>query len=244
MRLSYVIPVHNEQSILDETVARLRARLGEHAPCVVFLVENGSRDDSWKACTRLATEERGVDVRALRAPRAGIGYALDLGFREAVALDASPDHWIAFTAADLPFGFSDLEELLSWRLADPSGAAAIGSKDHPRSRVATDWKRRAGSLGYKVLRRAMLGMRTGDPQGTFFLRASLLRELLPEIRARNFFYSTELFCLLERRGIAPHELPVVYEGERRPSSVRFVNDGLTMFGQVFQLRRRLSRSST
>lgn len=250
-QLVYVLPVHNEEGLLTANVARLTARLGRFPGSEVFLVENGSRDGSWALGTRLArgwSAERGkplpraeglnVPVRAFREVRAGIGYAYHRGLSEALdRFGPSSEHWAVLTGADLPFGSSDLDAALAL-LDDPRSRILMGSKAHPHSRAQTGIKRRLMSAGYRVARRVVVGMKVGDSQGSVFVRLDFAAALVPQIKARGFFYSTELCHFAERAGETIIELPVVLESSQRASTVRPGVDGLTMARELWNLRHR------
>lgn len=239
--LVYVLPVHNEALVLEANIERLVAYLAKFPGSCVFAVENGSSDDSWKLAQRLAesasTPE--VVVRAFREEKAGLGYAYHRGLSEALDAFGSTRGWSILTAADLPFGFSDLEAALV-HLTRPGARILMGSKAHPSSLADTGAKRRAMSMGYRVARKAILGMRVGDSQGSVFVRLDLAAELVPRIVSRDFFYSTELCHYAERAGETIEELPVVLEASARTSTVKPLKHGYDMARQLIALRQRRS----
>jgi dolichol-phosphate mannosyltransferase len=227
----YVLPVHNEERLLRGNVERLCARI---PAAEVFLVENGSSDASWLLCRELA----GQRVFAFTEPSAGIGYAYDRGLREALSRHGpSRDHYAILTAADLPFGFSDLEAGQT-EIDRGTHAILMGSKAHAASIGTRGIKRRAMSLVYRVIRRTTVGMRVGDSQGSVFVRLDLAAELVPKIQSRDFFYSTELCFFAERAGHTIVEMPVTLEEEKRKSTVRPFRDGRRMAMQLLELRSR------
>lgn len=241
-RVVYVLPVHNEETILASSVARVVERLRESDGAEIFLVENGSTDASWRIARELEAAGGPVPVRAFSEPNAGIGYAYHRGLEEALArYGPSSERWAVLTAADLPFAFTDLDAAAAL-LDGTSGRMMIGSKAHPSSDADMGPKRRAMSAVYRLARRAVLGMHVGDSQGSIFLRLDLAGELVPRIASRNFFYSTELCHYAERAGETIVELPVVLDRERRASTVRPWRDGTNMARQLWELRR-LTRSS-
>ncbi|MBX3191369.1 MAG: glycosyltransferase family 2 protein [Labilithrix sp.] len=234
-KLVYVLPVHNEEKVLAANVGRLTSYLERWPDAQVFLVENGSKDGSWEL-SRTLEGGTGVQVRAFQEPNAGIGYAYHRGLAEAVEqFGPAPSRWAVLTAADLPFGFSDLEAAM----VDLEGSAArilVGSKAHPQSQIDRSFKRKMMSAAYRLARRAAIGMRVGDSQGSVFLRLDLASALLPKIEARGFFYSTELCHFAERAGETIVELPVVLEEQQRESTVRPARDSLAMARELMRLR--------
>jgi glycosyltransferase involved in cell wall biosynthesis len=232
IELVYVVPVHNEERVLADNVARVTKYLERFPGAEVYLVENGSSDASWSVAQGLA------GVRAFREEAAGIGHAYHRGLTEALArFGASASRWAVLTAADLPFGFSDLEAALV-ALGRSPARILMGSKAHRQSEVDRAVPRRVMSVAYRAARRAVLGMRVGDSQGSVFLRLDLAAELAPKIQARGFFYSTELCHYAERAGETIVELPVVVQPGERRSTVRPLRHGLEMARQLWELRRR------
>src|SRR5688572_11023137 len=110
IRLSYVMPIHNEAPTLEGAIDTLVERLREFPGSAIFLAENGSIDESFAVCERVAAKLKGgsVKVRALSTPNAGLGYGYEMGLVAALAeADPDPDprsHFISLSAADLPFG--------------------------------------------------------------------------------------------------------------------------------------------
>ncbi|MFW6051956.1 MAG: glycosyltransferase family 2 protein [Myxococcota bacterium] len=242
IHLSFVVPAHNEEVLLAHNVGRLVERLRALPSARVLIVENGSTDGTWAIAQGLAGVSGGVAVEAAREERAGLGGAYDRALRELGQRPAPRlPHWVCLGAADLPFGFTDLDRALPRMAEEGAPPVLLGSKAHPESRVSVSSKRRAASVAYRLLRRALLGMRVGDCQGTLFLRAELALALRPHVRSRDYFYTTELVCLLERSGVPIVELPVELSPDERKSTVSLFRDGARMGGQLLALRRRVRR---
>ncbi len=234
-KLVYFLPVHNEQTVLAANVARLRDHLGRFEGAEILLLENGSRDTSWTIAQELAKHD---GVAAFKEDRAGIGHAYHRGFVEALAKHGpSETTWAVLTAADLPFGFSDLDAA-TMHLERGSSRILMGSKAHPDSAVGRGAQRWAMSQAYRLARRALLGMRVGDSQGSVFVRLDLAAEIAPRVESRGFFYTTELCHAAERAGETIVELPVTLEESKRASTVRPVKHGSEMLRQMWELRRR------
>jgi dolichyl-phosphate beta-glucosyltransferase len=237
LTLSYVVPVHNEEATLERNVRRLQEHLRRFPGSRVLLVENGSQDDSWGLCQRLAVSEGPVVVEALREDHAGMGYALQRGVVEEIPR-AEDDRWLVLTAADLPFGFTDLDGLERLLSSGQRPDVVVGSKAHRDSRIQTSPTRTAATLTYRVLRRLLAGMRTGDSQGTFMFRAGTVRDIAPRIASRDFFWSTEFTYYAERAGLSIVEVPVALEEQQRASTVKPFKHGSRMLKQLVTLRLR------
>ncbi len=227
----YFVPVHNEAAILAKSVEKLEAALSAYPGSEVFLLENGSSDNSSKIAKSLEGTRQGVTFRAFSTPLAGMGHAYRLGLQHLPKLDAS--RRVVFTAADLPFGFSDVESFLR---VSPSIPLAIGSKAHPGSLVHRGVLRSLMSQTFFTARRLLLGMRTRDCQGTLFVRGDLIKEM-EKARAGDFFFTTEMTYIAEKKGWDMVEMPVTYVPTSRPSTVRPFRHGKQMLRQLWNLRQ-------
>jgi glycosyltransferase involved in cell wall biosynthesis len=231
--LSVVVPAHNSSAVIGTCIDRLAGRFAGQA-AEVIIVENGSNDDTYEVCRRLV-DSRPANVipriRLLQSEK-GMGRALKTG-----AQASRGDH-VLLTADDLPFGFDDLDAFDRLRNA---GAAApvvmIGSKAHPDSHVERGALRTTLTFGFGILRRLILGMKTGDPQGTVIVNGKLLRTIAPTLREDGFLFTTELIYRLERLGLRPVEVPVKLSADHAHHASRVSpSDVLSMALGLFRLR--------
>ena len=153
--VTYVIPVHNQVAELRRTVRLLVARLAHLPGSEIILVENGSSDGSGPLCLSLAATFDGdeVGVRVTTSGK-GLGYA----WRRGMAMARGDT--IVLTAADLPFGFTDLDGYLGM---SPRPALVMGSKTHSDSQIETPLVRRAMSAGFGLLRASLIGLDIDTP---------------------------------------------------------------------------------
>lgn len=232
-RLSYVLPVHNQERVLRQSVEQLVTRLRAFPGSEVLLVENASRDSSAALCVQLAGEHGSepVPVRSAQSAQ-GMGHALRRG------IELAGGDVVVLTAADLPFGFTDLEAYLAQQ---PPPRLAIGSKAHRASRTRIPILRRLMSESFRLLRRLTLGLHVGDSQGTILIEASLARTLAPHLRCGDFLISTEIVAWAVSAGVTPVELPVTYVAHGG-STVSPWRDSVRMAVGLLALRRRLHRA--
>jgi len=231
VRISYLVPVYNEEQGLAACARAIADRLVQHPGSELIMVENGSTDRSAELVEELARELTRPEAAVVAAHSAkGYGNAMRHG------IDLASGDLLVITAADLPFGFSDLDEALA---LEPRPALMIGSKAHPASKVATSLKRRAMSQAFRLLRRAVIDLKVGDSQGTILVDRALAQSIRPHLTAGDFFFSTELIALASRLGVTPVEIPVDYSRPRQGSTVRPLEDGLRMGRALVDLRRRL-----
>src|SRR5438270_9912488 len=122
-----VVPVYNEEIALEASIRRLHAYLHQRFPLswVITIVDNASRDGTWRVASLLASE---LDsVRAVHLDEKGRGRAL----RTAWLRSASPV--AAYMDVDLS---TDLDALLPLVASLLSGHShlAIGSRLAPGAR--------------------------------------------------------------------------------------------------------------
>lgn len=241
MKLSYVLPVHNDEASIEANVDRLASHIKRWKHSEIVLVENGSKDASWDACKKLDGAIQGVRVLAYREPNAGIGFAYARGLAELEKLHGTDkERWAVLTGSDLPWGFTDLDSALPL-MGGKRAPVIVGSKAHPKSVAFAGYKRFAMSITFRALRRAIVGMKTGDSQGSFFLRLDVAVPVAHLVRSRDFFYSTEMVFYAERLEDGVIEVPAVIEPSQLvagTTSVRAWKHGTAMLKQLVDLRRR------
>jgi len=82
-RLAVVVPVFNEPGIARTLGALQRQR--DSADLRIYVVDNGSTDDTMQRVERFAAAQPALDVRLLVERQKGTGAACDTGFRAAIA---------------------------------------------------------------------------------------------------------------------------------------------------------------
>ncbi len=228
--ITYVIPVHNQIAELRKTVRLLVTRLGHLPGSEVILVENGSTDGSGPLCLSLAETMHSdeVSVRVTTSAK-GLGFA----WRRGMAM--ARGEALVLTAADLPFGFTDLDGYLG---LSPRPPLVMGSKTHHDSQIETPPVRRAMSAGFGLLRAGLIGLNL-DTQGTVLIQRSLAQVLLPRLRAGDYLIGAEINLWAVHEGITPVEIPVVYAASGR-STVSPIRDSVAMAAGLLTLRRRIA----
>lgn len=148
MRLSVVIPAHNERESIGATVRAVTAELRlEEIPYEVVVVDDSSRDGTREAVLELAAED--PNVRCVRSPRRpGFGSAVRTG------LDEFTGDAVAIVMADLSDSPKDLVRY--YRLLEEGYDCAFGSRfargaqvnDYPKLKLILN---RVANLVIRVL---------------------------------------------------------------------------------------------
>ena len=232
--VEFIIPAHNSEAVLEETVHAIREWGTERAvPTGVLIVENASVDQTHELAMCLS-EECSSDrftVTVLRSEK-GMGTAYRRG------IEASRAQRVVLTADDLPFGTSDID---GW-WSQPRAGLVIGSKAHPGSVVERGFLRAVSTRGFSFLRGVILGSRVGDTQGTLIVDGTWLRDNTSRITERGYLCSTQIVALAELDGVPVTEIPVVLTGRQRQHTTRLrPRDVWKMAVGLLRLRRGLSR---
>jgi glycosyltransferase involved in cell wall biosynthesis len=208
LRLSVIIPVHNEAELLEGRVARVLSLLDELEPrAELLLVENGSSDDTGARCERLAS--RDPRVRVVRLPRADYGAALLEG------LELARGRWAICDEIDLGDGafYRAALELLAAGGAD----LVVGSKRLEPAADQRPWSRRVATRAYGAMLLLLLGYRGSDTHGAKAMDIEALRPVLSRCATGRDVFASELVVRAHRMGKKVEELPLRVRELRPPA---------------------------
>ncbi len=228
-----VVPVYNEQRILDASVRRLRRYLDTRFPLTTAIViaDNASTDGTWPVAAALGAELDGVN--AVHLDRKGRGLAV----RTTWLSSRAPV--VAYMDVDLSTDLDALLPLVAPLLSGHSDVA-IGSRLAPGARVKRSLKREVISRGYNVILRSALGGRVSDAQCGFkAMRADVARAVLPLVEDDSWFFDSELLVVAEHLGLRIHEVAVdwVEDPDSRVDIVATARDDLR---GIWRVRRQLA----
>src|SRR5690349_1921310 len=197
-----VVPVHNEEKGLEESIRRLHRFLRDEFPFSwrIVIADNASTDATPVVAAALAADLSGVVV--MRLERKGGGRALR------AAWSAGPARVACYMDVDLSTDLRALLPLVAPLLSGHSDLA-IGTRLARSARVVRGPKRELISRAYNRLLRVVLRARFSDAQCGFkAVRRDALDALLDDVRDEGWFFDTELLVLAQRRGLRIHEVPV------------------------------------
>ena len=223
-----VVPVHNEQQVLEASIWRLHSYLTASFPFSfrVTIADNASTDATWPLALRLA--ERLPHVRAVHIPQKGRGRALRQVW------SASDAAVVAYMDVDLSTGLEALLPLVAPLLSGHSDLA-IGTRLANGAAVVRGPKRELVSRCYNLLLRATMRARFSDAQCGFKAgRTEAVKALLPAVEDQAWFFDTELLLAAQRGGLRIHEVPVdwVEDTDSRVDVVRTAMDDLRGMARV------------
>jgi dolichol-phosphate mannosyltransferase len=217
MKLSVVIPAHNEEGSVGETVRGLVETLGaESIEHEIIVVDDSSTDGTAAAVEEVAAEHPGV--RCLPSPyRNGFGFAVRAG------LDAFEGDAVAIVMAD---GSDSPADLVAYhRLLEEGYECAFGSRfiqgsrvvDYPRSKLVMN---RIVNWGIRVL------FRHGYNDTTNAFKA-YRREVIENLRpflSHHFNLTVELPLKAVVRGYSYGIVPISWTNRRSGTSKLALNE--------------------
>jgi glycosyltransferase involved in cell wall biosynthesis len=228
-----VVPVHNEELVLEASIRRLHGYLAASFPFPfrITVADNASTDATWPLALRLAAQL--PEVRAVHLDQKGRGRALRQVW------EASDADVVAYMDVDLSTGLEALLPLVA-PLVSGHSDLAIGTRLANGSAVVRGPRRELVSRCYNLLLRTTLRARFSDAQCGFKAgRTEVVQALLPEVEDQAWFFDTELLLAAQRGGLRIHEVPVdwVEDTDSRVDLVRTALDDLRGMARV--ARRQL-----
>ena len=203
-----IIPVHNEAGFVVPALNRIRRQVDAVSTGYrIILVENGSTDGTHAEAVAQADADPRLEVISL--PVADYGLAIRTGMES-----AGDRGWLVVFDIDY---YSGLFVGRVIEMAETTDVV-IGSKRAPGSQDHRPWIRRLATRVFNVLLRTVVGSGLSDTHGIKAIRASVAKELLPDVRLTEDLFDTELILRAERAGYRITEVPVVVEELREARS--------------------------
>lgn len=203
--ISIVIPIHNEESLLESLVTGITNGLADFPETYeIILCENGSHDRTLELALALAAQDNRLVV--LSSPEAGYGAAIRRGI-----LHSRGERIILFNADlwDMDF-LRDAYQLLARH------DIVIASKRHPDSRDHRPVNRRFITWGFNFLLYVLFGFTGTDTHGMKAFRRATIAPIVRRCLTDREIFDTEVILRAQQAGLSITELPTTVE-ETRPS---------------------------
>jgi glycosyltransferase involved in cell wall biosynthesis len=207
--LSFVLPSHNEITLLGSTITNLVTGLDERQLSYeILIVENGSTDGTLRLARMLAAQLE--TVRLLHLPIGNYGAALAEGFKAArgeVVVSFDVDYYdLAFLDAALRI------------LEDEKVAIVLASKRAPGASDRRPIHRRVLTAGFTASLHLLLSLEVTDAHGMKALRRETVAPFVEQCRLRKSLFDVELVVRATRGGLKVEELPATVVERRPPRS--------------------------
>jgi glycosyltransferase involved in cell wall biosynthesis len=223
LELTIVIPIYNEEAILETAVRALVGKLRETRwSWELILAENGSKDRTLAIAQKLAGEIDGLRVLHVGAPN--YGRALREG------IEGSRGTFVVCDEIDLgDVGFYTRALELLRGGAD----LVVGSKRHPDSVDARPWIRRRGTQVINGLLRVSLGFRGTDTHGLKAFKRERMMPVIGKCTVEHDLFASELVIRAMREDLECVEIPLDVQEIRPPS--------INLFKRVPRVLKNLAR---
>jgi glycosyltransferase involved in cell wall biosynthesis len=227
-----VIPVYNEEHVLEGSVHRVLDFLDHHPEHTwrVVVANNASTDRTLDVARRLEAQFPS-HVAALHIPVKGRGIALRTAW-----LTSEADV-MGYMDVDLSTALEHIPELID-PIAEGRYDLAYGTRLHPRAQTRRGWRREFISRGYVFVLRTLAGLRVSDAQCGFkAISREAARALVPLVRDTQWFFDSELLLVAQRNGYRLLEVPVRWV-EDPDTRVRVVRTAIEDLRGIWRMRRQ------
>jgi glycosyltransferase involved in cell wall biosynthesis len=197
-----VIPVLNEEAVLERSVRALHAFLSDNLfhTWRIVVADNGSRDHTFEIARRLESDL--TSVKADHIPEAGRGRALTRAW-----LDSTADV-VSYMDVDLSTDLEAFPKLVS-AVVDEGYDVASGTRLSEGAETTRSLKREVLSRGYVLLIKLLFGGSLADTQCGFKAASrACAQRLLPLTQDTGWFWDTELLLLASKGGWRIKFVPV------------------------------------
>ncbi|HYU18632.1 MAG TPA: glycosyltransferase [Chloroflexota bacterium] len=234
-RLSVVIPAHNEEKVIGDSISKSAAYLARVGDSELIVVDDGSCDRTVEIVREIGQIYPFVRL-ILNDRNRGKGYAVRRGVLE------SRGQYVLYTDADLVYPIEGLDPFIQ---ALRNGADfAIASRSHPSTLFALHprhfsyiYQRYLVGRTYINVVNRLLGLGVSDTQAGFkCLRGEAARDIFARTTLFDFAFDVEALFIARQLGYRIVELPVyfLYLGEQ--SSVQLLKDSVRMLRDLLKIR--------
>jgi glycosyltransferase involved in cell wall biosynthesis len=260
--ISFVVPVYNEEKILETNVLKLfeflklhynspqpplTVRGGEGALFQIIISDNASSDKTPEIGRELA--EKFSEIKYFCLKRRGKGLAIAEGWQRfpaqppltpPISPKAKQGENVGvymFLDADLSCDLNDIPKFIE---ALKNGSdVACGSRHLADSKDSRPWIRKFISKIWNLMPKILLRTKLTDTAcGIKAVNQKVIDEILPEIKNREWFFDTELVLRAERAGLRIVEIPIAWiELKSRQSKVNFLNVGREYLKNLVRLKK-------
>ena len=231
--LSIVIPAHNEESRLPDTLEQLIRFLGKQTfTSEIIVVENESQDRTYALAKEFA--DRHANLRVIQNDRRGKGLAIQRGVQEARG------EYIFMCDADLSMPVEEISKFLPPQLQGVD--IAIGSREAPGAvRYNEPYYRHFTGRIFNTLIRLLVLPTLQDTQCGFkCMRADVARDIFPYQTLTGWAFDVELLYIARRHGYRIVEIPIDWYFNA-DSKISVLRDSLRMFLDLLLIRRNARR---
>lgn len=235
MKISVVIPMYNEESIVEDAVRTLDAQLcadfgvGEYE---ILFVSDGSQDSCQAKAQAMMADHPALRVLGYENNR-GKGHAVRTGML------AAEGDFVLFTDCDLAYG-TEIIAKFQKAFAQGDKDIYIGSRTIDKSGYeGYTFKRKVMSKVYIKYLNLVAGFRHSDSQcGIKGFSQKAAKTVFAACECDRWAFDLEALLLAEDMGFTVGELPVKIINHRE-SKINPIHDAMQMTKEVRAIKKRL-----
>lgn len=231
---SIIIPAHNEQNRLPETLRRIfRFLEGQSFTSEVIVVENGSTDRTYGVAQQFV--EQHSNLRVIHSER-GKGAAVQRGM-----LEAQGDYRF-MCDADLSMPVEEIVKFIPPALGDFD--ICIASREAKGAvRYNEPFYRHLGGRGINFIIQALILPGLNDTQCGFkSFRAEVAKDLFKHQTLHGWSFDIELLYIARCRGYRIKEIPIHWH-HFSDSKVNAFRDAIRMIQDIFHIHANARRGT-
>ena len=235
MKISLVIPMYNESSIIHEAIATFSEYMKKtFQDFELIFVDDGSSDGCGDAVEAAHAED--ARIRLCRyTPNRGKGYAVRTG-----VLAAEGD-LILFTDCDNAYGEQAVGALAK-TLLDTGADIAVGSRNLSKDGYeGYTFVRKLASKTYIKVISVAAGFKLSDSQcGIKGFRRDIAKKIFSNCEVDRFAFDLEVIMIATKLKAKIAEMPVKIINHRE-STVHIVRDSVKMLRDVHRMKKRIKK---
>ena len=227
---SIVIPVYNEEKIIENTIKTVNSYLvSQNKSFEIIVADDGSKDNTQSIIRNLMRNYKALKL-VINPINLGRGAALNNAFKN------SQGKILVYLDADLAIDLDLFPKLMS-AIESENVDIAIGSKHLPNSVVEYPKLRRFFSKAYSYLARLFLGSYIRDYQCGFkAFKRDVILTVIPYVKSEKWSWDTEVLVKSQWLGYKIKELPAnVVNIYARESKVSLFRDIKSMGWELIRL---------
>ena len=235
MKISLVIPMYNESSIINEALETFSSYMDKRfEDWELIFVDDGSADGCGDAVA--AAHEKDGRIRLCRyTPNRGKGYAVRTG-----VLAAEGD-MILFTDCDNAYG-EEAVGALADAIADSDADIVVGSRNLSKDGYeGYTFIRKLASKTYIKVIAVAAGFKLSDSQcGIKGFRADIAKKIFSNCEVDRFAFDLEVIMIANKLNARIGEMPVKIINHRE-STVHVLRDSFRMLRDVHRMKKRIKK---
>lgn len=236
-KLYIIIPAYNEDKRIGPTINEYLSFYNSELAEFIVVINNTT--DRTEDIVKLY-EQQHYNLSHITTPHGGKGYAIMLGFKEALSRSERDDDMICFVDAD---NATDPENLLKviveldLDILNRSGAA-IASRYVKGSILEPPqtYKRKFASRLFNLVIRCLLPLKYKDTQcGCKVIFSKDLKKIISSISSMRWSWDIDFLLQLKKQNIKCLEVPILWK-DKQYSKINFMQAGPKMVLGILRLR--------